>query len=358
MIPYYLLVISAFVLVAADYLPDRRIRLLLFILFSVLLVLFAGLRAVGTDNDSISYENAYNSTAQLSWTEILAGDYEHSSMERGYTLFTKVLNGAGLPIWSVFLIMAVLAGTFNYSLIFRKSSFPFSSLLFYVCFFYFYRDFTQIRFAVSAGMGLHALFLFAEKKYGASVLLILLAACFHSAVLVLGLVFVAYRFIKSYLAFLLLPLAGMAGGIFNPVAFFFRIGGMPPALVSYVEAEEFGRGGYVASAISQLVLIAVFIFRRRLLREYPEPLIRLLYTALSIGSFINLLFINFSIMQRLSLLLFGVVMFLGMYVFRMLEKQPGERGMALALRVLFNVYVFYYGLKMIDPGLLQPYQLF
>lgn len=357
MIPYYLLVILSFLLVFFDFQPSRMVKLVVFSAFGVLLFLFAGLRSVGTDNDSANYEDAYYSVENTGWADILAGDYEHKTMERSYMLLNKLMVMAGIDVRVLFLLMAGLSVGFTLRVIWKRSPFPFSSLLFYTCFFYFYRDFTQIRYAVAAALGMHALFLFIDKKYRPALYVMLAAVFFHSSILVLFLLAGVYMAIKNYWFYLLLPVAGLLAGLFDPVVFLMELGGLPPALVHYVEQEDLGRGGYVASVITQLVLLGALVFRGRLLRHYSERHIGILYAALSLGSFINLTFISFSIMQRLSLMLFGTVMFLGMYLFRQLESRRSERYAVLSLQLLFNIYVCYYGLKMIGPDILQPYQL-
>ena len=357
MIPYYLLVILAFLLVFFDFQPSRKIKLVVFSACGIMLFLFAGLRSVGTDNDSHNYEDAYYSVENTTWTDILAGDYEHKTMERSYMLLNKAMVTAGLDVRFLFLLLAALSVGLTLRIIWKRSPFPFSSLLFYTCFFYFYRDFTQIRYAVAAALGMHALFLFIDKKYLPAGYVILAAVFFHSSMLVLFLLVLAYMAIRNYWFYFLLPVAGFLAGLFNPVIFLMRVGGLPPALINYVEQEDLGRGGYVASVISQLLLLGAWVFRGRLLRHYSERHIGILYAALSIGSFINLTFISFSIMQRLSLMLFGVTMFLGMYLFRLLENRPSERYAVLSLQLLFNIYVCYYGLKMIGPEILQPYDI-
>jgi len=60
-------------------------------------------------------------------------------------------------------------------------------------------------------------------------------------------------------------------------------------------------------------------------------------------------------MQRLSLLLFGVTLFLLPYLSNLFDRRRADQYIALSIRGGFMLFVLYYGLKMIDPGLMEPY---
>jgi len=358
MIPYYLLVVITFLAIPFDFLrASSPVRILVYCILCVVLVLFAGCRSLGVDNDSLNYDMAFSDSLRLTWVDLFWGN-TNVTVERGYLIFNKIIGVLGGNIHTVFFLMAAGTGLINYTLIYKRSPYPFTSLLIYVGFFYFYRDFTQIRFAFSAAVGMQAIFLFYHEKRLLSYTLIALSAFIHSSVLVIYLVFIFYTFVKKKWIYFFLPFVGFFGGLFDPILFLFNLGGLPPTLANYVQNDDLGKGGYVASAIAQFFLLGVWIFYRNLRKYYDEKLLDLLFVALSLSSFINLLFINFSIMQRLSLMLFGVIMFLGVYLFKMLEKKLESQNLILAIHLCFNLYMLYYGVKMIDPFLLRPYSMF
>lgn len=356
MAAYYVIVIVALLMSVFDFLKHDIVRLIAYIGYCLVLILFIGLRSVGVDNDSVNYEDAFNLAGELQWGELIRGSYGET-MERGYLLVNKLVGVLGGNIHVVFLVMAAATGMVNYTLIYKKSPLPFTSLFLYVCFFFFYRDFTQIRFAFSAGIGMWAIFSWLDRKHLRAILLVLLAASVHSAVLVVFLLFALYEVSKNMWIYFLLPFLGLIGGLFDPIMLLFQLGGLPPTLAQYVELEEFGSGGYVVSIIAQVLMTAMLIFRVKLVERYSEAWFNLLFVALSVGSFINLLFISFAIMQRLALLLFGAVLFAMPSLSHTLESEEEEKFYALFFRVLLMVYVFYYGLNMIDPGLMQPYSI-
>lgn len=356
MLPYYLLVTITFLFTIFDFVRSRNIRLLAYVPLCALLVVFVGFRSLGTDNDSINYEQAFDFAGGLSWTDLFLGDYT-DKMERGYLLLNKLVFTLGGNIHVVFILMALLTGLVNYALIFKNSPMPFFSVLIYVCFFYFYRDFTQIRYALSAGIGIWVIFLFINRKYLKCSFLVFVAAFIHSAVLIVPVFCFLYALGRNYWLYFLLPVVGLIGSFYNPVMYLFSLGGLPPILANYVEQDEFGRGGYMLSAIAQVFMLGMLIFKDKMLRFYDKRMLDLFFIALSLASFINLLFISFAIMQRLSSLLFGVIVFVMPYIFRVIETNIQDRDTGLLLRFVFIVFVLYYGLNMIDLELMRPYSI-
>ena len=272
MIPYYILIVVTFCCCAFDFVKDRYIQVFPYIALCVALTLFAGLRGVGVDNDGIAYEDAFNLASSMSWSDLFTGNYPET-MERGYLLLNKVINVFGGNIQVVFLLMAVITGGLNYALIYRKSPFPFLSVFVYVCFFYFYRDFTQIRYALASALSMWALFQFVERRYVAFFILVFVAAFFHASALVVLLPALVSLFLRNAWFFLFLPVVGLVGGLFNPIMFLFQLGGLPPVLVNYVMGDEIGQGGYLISAIAQVLLVALLMFRGELLKIYPKRLL-------------------------------------------------------------------------------------
>jgi len=147
-------------------------------------------------------------------------------------------------------------------------------------------------------------------------------------------------------------------GFYNPTMKLFELGGLPPTLSNYVMQDEFGRGGYLVSILAQLVMLGLLVFRENLASYYSNRAIDVLYACLAWASFINLMFISFAIMQRLSSLLFGAMLFAMPYLFRVWEQKREEQSLALLLRFTFLVFVFYYGMNMIDINLMRPYSVF
>jgi len=345
-------------MVLFDFVRDRHIQFIFFSIACLALVLFAGLRSVGVDNDSLNYWGEFQLASGLSWGDILTGSYL-SSMERGYMLLNKLVSVTGMGIHAVFLLMAASTGLMNYTLIFKKSPYPFTSLVIYVGFFFLYRDFTQIRYALSAGVGMWAIFCFLEQKYWRSLILVFLFAFVHSAILVVGLFVAAFMISRNRFVYFALPVVGLVGGFFDPIILIFNLVGLPEALTRYILVNEFGRGGYAISAVAQLAMLGFLLFWKPLLNHYPKRLVEGMFVALSLGSFINLLFISFSIMQRLSSLLFGMAIFALPFLFKAAASKVRleEKFAWVVVQLAFCLFAVYYGIKMIHPDILQPYRI-
>lgn len=362
MAEYYLLVSMTLLFCIFDFVQSQAIRLPVYVSYCLFLVLFVGLRSIGVDNDSANYEEAFKIAGKTPWIDLITGNYDET-MERAYLLLNKLIYSLNGSVHGVFLIMATLTGLVNFTLIYQRSPFPFMSLLMYVCLFYFYRDFTQIRYALSAGLGLWAIFMFIDAKYVKCLLLVFAAAFLHSSVIVVLFFIPAYLLVPNKQVLFCLPLVGLILGFFNPTMRLFEMGGLPPTLANYVLQDEFGRGGYMVSILAQLVMAGILIFRERLIAFYYGRTMDVLFASLAWASFINLMFISFSIMQRLSSLLFGAILFAVPYLCEVLEQEDvaqrkNDRFIALALRFFFILFVLYYGMNMIDINLMRPYSMF
>ncbi|HWK56697.1 MAG TPA: EpsG family protein [Parapedobacter sp.] len=356
MLVYYLLFFVTFLFTVFDFIQSQYIRLFAYVPLCLLLIAFVGLRSLGVDNDGIAYQDAFQLAGEYAWSDLLRGNYPET-MERGYLLFNKLVFTLGGDIYVVFIVMALLTGLVNFTLIFKYSPMPFLSVLIYLCFFYLYRDFTQIRYALSAAVGLWVICLLAEKKYIWSAAFIFFATFIHSSILIVPLFYLFYALIRNHLFYLILPIVGFIVSFFDPVMFLFTLGGLPPTLAGYVQQEEFGRGGYMLSAIAQIFMLVIYFYRSKLLEFYNERAIDLFFVALSLGSFINLTFISFAIMQRLSSLLFTVIVFVMPYVFCIMEDDANERNLGLLIRFVSMMFLLYYGFKMIDIELVRPYSI-
>lgn len=355
MFPYYVIIISGFLLCPFDFIRDRTLQLYMFSGYVLLLLFFAALRKVGTDNDSVLYQEIFQTIDHIDWASALSGKTYRADVEFGFAITNKVIALLGGNFRSLIMLMAFLSCVSNSVVIFKRSPYPFSSLLFYVCFFYFYRDFTQIRYAVSGGFLMIALFSFLDKKYIRYIIFQFLAISFHNSAWIGCILIIVYLIYQNRLFFLIFPLFGFIEKIIDPVDIMFSLLNLPLQLKKYL-LEDFGQSGYMLSIVAQIILIGCFIFYKKTIQHVPSRYIRLLFIATSISSFTNLLFFHFAIMQRLSYLLFGCSIFLVAYVLRSLEMTQDDKYIALALYGIFNCFLLYYGIKMVDPALMRPYQ--
>lgn len=355
MLPYYAIIIVGFTLSIVDFIKSKYIRLFLFIVYAAILIFFAGLRSIKTDNDSGSYQEAFQIVQQIEWKDLLKRNYD-IEMERGYLILNKIISDLGGDTRTVIFIMALFTGIINFTLIYKKSDFPFSSILFYVSFFYLYRDFTQIRYALAAGIFAWTVFCFIDKKYLLAFLLEALATLFHNSVLIGVPFMILYWLIRNRYFYLIFPFIGLIGIFYSPVSILASIAGLPQQLVRYF-TEELGYGGFVVSVVSQVILFLYCIFYSKIITPSLSRAYSILYSAISFASMLNLLFISIAIMQRFSSLLFGLGIFLLPSILKKLEESKVNRNWALVLHFMFNCFFLYYGLKMVSPELVRPYSI-
>ena len=110
-------------------------------------------------------------------------------------------------------VMAVLTGIFNYCFFYKNSIYPFISLLIYLSFFYFYRDFTQIRYALSCALVFWSIKYYLDKKLKYFFIFFIFAISFHNSAFILLLAIPFIHFVKNKLLYLLLPLPSFLIGL-------------------------------------------------------------------------------------------------------------------------------------------------
>lgn len=129
-------------------------------LITLMLVLFAGLRAVNVDRDYGNYTTIFNSVNSFSDVTDHKIDVEFS-----FKLMCYLIKSIGLDISSLMLLIAAIAITINIS-IYKKISPIFSvALIVYISNFYILKDMTQVRAGLANAFFLIALFYFDKNKY-------------------------------------------------------------------------------------------------------------------------------------------------------------------------------------------------
>ena len=159
---YYCVFILAFLMCIFDFVHEKTLYTFVYILFCIFLISLVAFRHVGIDNDSQNYQNMFITYSYSSFNEIIRGGYGY--VEKGYVLLNKIIASLGGDFRILMVVMAVLTGIFNYCFFYKNSIYPFISLLIYLSFFYFYRDFTQIRYALSCALVFWSIKYYLDKK--------------------------------------------------------------------------------------------------------------------------------------------------------------------------------------------------
>lgn len=349
MFVYYIIFILSFLLCIIDYLPNRLLRGIIYSVFCIFLALLPGFKDIGVDNDSINYANIFQSVENYSFREILSGNY-WENIERGYMFINKLIYILGGSINILFLTIAILTGVLNYSIFFKVNRYVFTGLLFYLSFYYLYRDFTQIRYALSCAISFWAVYFLLRKRYTFFFFALLTAFLFHSTAIILVVVLPICYFFKDRYFYLILPVVCLVGIFFNPFPILLSFGGVPEHMVIYLDEE--GGGGFMVSVFGFIIILIYSIFfeaLKNLKQDYT-----LYFRLFAIGIALNLLFIQSAIFQRFTYLLFQFGILLLPAILIELQKSK-YKPYFVVLHFLIVCFLLYYGIKLISPQIIRPY---
>ncbi|WP_145858745.1 EpsG family protein [Pedobacter sp. BG31] len=349
MLIYYMIFSVAFTCTIFDYVQGKLLKSIIFLLFCSIVICFPAFRTVGVDNDSINYVEIFNSTINYSLSDILAGNYWENT-ERGYMLLNKVISMAGGDINWVFFIMAVATGLFTYSFIYKVSPLPFTSVLFYLSFFYLYRDFTQIRYALSASIAFYAIYFLANRRFILFLLSFIFAMLFHNASVVILLIAPFVFLVKNKYVYLIMPVFCTIGLFVNFFPLLLSLAGVPQYMSVYL--EESGGAGLVVTVFGLAIMAIYTLFYKRL--QDNDLDLSFYYRVFALGVSLNMLFFQSPIFQRFTYLLFQFGVILLPTMLAQLQKGKDKYYFVL-LHFLFLCFLLYYSYKLIDPHLIRPY---
>lgn len=264
---FFLILISLFASVS-NIIPRN------FLLFgiAVILILVAGLRQIGVDNDSPTYVEIFN-TVQGPLTYFK--DYQYNSFyEPAYYLIPSIVIGwLNLKVVWVFLIFAIIGVTIKFAAITKLTKLTFLSVLIYYSHSFMLHEFTQIRAGVASGILLLCIIEIERRRFLRFLLLIGAGILFHySFIIFLPFYFLSAKTInkKIYLALLIVPYVFIALNI-NVITLLqtFRLGVFSEKIEMYNNLLSFGMYDkiktYSVVFLVQLFLCTLFIFKSDLL---------------------------------------------------------------------------------------------
>lgn len=352
MIIYYAIFIASYFLCIFDFIKESKIKLFVYIVFTSIVTLIAGLRTVGVDNDSIAYQQIFISSDNLSFFQILIGDYWENT-ERGFYLLNKLIYTLGGDIQTLLLTIALLTAGLNYSIIYKISPYPFLSLLFYLSFFYLYRDFTQIRYGLSCALVFYTIYYYVKKKYFLFLIFLFFSFLFHNTSYILILILPFFHFFKNKLVYFYLPIIGLVGLFYNFLPLLLSQGGGMQYLQIYL--DDSGNAGLMIPFIGSLIILLYIFNEKKLLSiENSHDWYNLFFKLFAISVTLNFLFFQVSIFQRFSYLFFQF----GILLLPMMIKDLKFSRYKIYYDLMylsFATFFLYYGVKMINSDLIRPY---
>lgn len=211
-------------------------------MLTLLLVLHASFRGLYADLDSVIYSAWYTELASLSgldfWERLLASGWIFNAREQslanfesGFSALAWWLASTGLPTPGFYAVVAALSLLPKAYLALRYASRPALAMLWYACFCYLLLEMNAMRAGLAAALMLMSVPALLHRQWVRYVLLIVLAATFHTSALValslpllrplflrrrmlagLGLLAVALSFVD------ITALFGLLGGTFEKIA--------------------------------------------------------------------------------------------------------------------------------------------
>jgi len=352
---YYAVIIVAFLLCFFDFVHIQGIKKALYYAFCTFLVLFAGQRAVGVDNDSLSYQAAFNFYANSSVPAIIKGGFGYA--EKGYVFLNYYVAALGFTYHDLLILIAFLIGFFNFSYFSKYSKYLFLSLLFYVSFFYFYRDFTQIRYALSGALVFWFVTFYQEKKFYKALLFFIIAVLFHNAAFIMIPVLLMIRYVDNKYVYILLPIPCLLlGVVFNSLALLLSFNFDSEHLSIYNNDQS---GGSLSISIIGYILISLYLLanKNKIIDKY-KSYDYLYWKIVALGVSLNFLTLSVSIFQRFSGMLFQFAILLLPIILYDLRNNFKRKDSFLFVYLLFCLLLLFYGFRIINEDLIRPYRMF
>lgn len=243
MIPYLLIFgILSFFAIADHVKQFRQMRLYLFILSTLMLILFAGLRQAGVGADDWNYVNKF--LVVPDFTYWLTGKFQYTFdetwMEPAYIFLgstVRMFTDEYVFLFTTVAFFSVGLAAYNY---YRYTPFVFLVLVLFFVHSYLYRDINQIRSAVAAAIGLFLISQIHNRDHFKAIITISLAGMFHMASFSLVIVYLLSFFkvtrkklIYGYLVALALGVIGVASFLLTILPNF---GHATTKLVSYANS--------------------------------------------------------------------------------------------------------------------------
>jgi hypothetical protein len=344
MLAYYVfLPLLGILALTESYIPLRT-RITLSFLLAGALSIFAGLRAIGIDNDSATYNYVFEYVSNADFHAVF-DESRSTSQEPGYLLYLKLLYNIGFTYPIAQLLLNVLSGLLLVVLLKRTTTLPIFGLLIYYLVFYYFRDFTQIRFCVASVLSLWVLqFWFIQERRDYALLTFLLAMSLHNSAIIIGVPIILsyFRIHESYARIAIISFAAIALSFARvTTTILVNVFNLPEQVLRYLDLDDESRAGMM-SIVLGLVLALAVLARNRTERGH----LCFFYTIFA--SFIaGMIFSDLSILLRMQLLLFTAVIMAPAY----LRDINGK-----ALLLLVCVGALYTHLNNINENLLRPYQ--
>lgn len=170
MLSVFVIVFIFFTILFIINVKDKNVTNFIFIICGLILILIAGLRDKGLDNDYFIYRG-YWMTNNL-----------QDTVENSFIIIRNFLrNNIGLKFQSLLIFYAIIGVSLKLLAIRKLSPLIWGSLLIYFSHYFMLHEFTQIRIGAATGFLLIALWYLADKKYIYFYIFAFIAIFFHQS---------------------------------------------------------------------------------------------------------------------------------------------------------------------------------
>lgn len=186
MLPYGILLLSiaAFGLFLCERKPSRRKDAIFLGIVSLVLILFAALRADTVGIDYPMYQTYFERMHQEGWRFLIGPENEYR-IEFSFSLLNYMVSLFSGDVRVLMAVMAVLMTAMAAAVLYRDCSIPWVGMFVFVSFNFFGNSMSFIRQSLAIGIFLFAIRYLKEKRFVPYLLILLLAASFHKSMLLL-----------------------------------------------------------------------------------------------------------------------------------------------------------------------------
>jgi len=345
MLAYYaFLPILVLLALLESYIPLRT-RIVMATTLAVALGAFAGLRAIGIDNDSPTYNYVFDYVSNSDFKALL-DEQRNTSQEPGYLFYLKSLYNLGFTYPAAQLLLNLLSGALLGTLLARLTIRPVLGLLLYYFLFYYFRDFTQIRFCAASILSLWALyFWFMQDRRRLALLIFFGAVSLHNSavITVLPVLFSYCQLHRSYIGIAFISLAAVAASFAKiTTRILVALFNLPEQVLRYLDLADDSRAGMMSIFLGLVLAVAV------LMKGREDRGRQFVFYALFSSFVAGMVFSDLSILLRMQLLLFTAVIAAPNYLRDLYGK---------GMMIVVCAGAMYIHINNISEDLLRPYQM-
>lgn len=271
-------------------------KIIIYFLIVLILIIFAGIRYY-SGFDYVNYVRIFKRAMD---------SIRYLNVEYGYYLLNKFLGFVTNNAQVIFLVMAILILAIKGFIIKKRSRAEFLSIYLYFAMYFLVYDMGQIRSSLAQALTFLAIYLYIDKKVKSSIVLILIAATFHTSALIILLIFLFRdKWISDKIALIIVGASVIIGQLLDlnkigAIAKHFN-GPLAHKIYEYTASSKYAvKIGLSSNVIFDVVIFAFILYMRKRYKQKGREF-NVLFNCYLLAISVYLLFNNyFVIAVRLS----------------------------------------------------------